>query len=101
LERVDRPVRETFRHPATNWPTAQPLILKKTKTRKIVVGLNLFTRIPIEVLREVQPEGTTRFRIKVPRNNFTNPGVKRFLSANCFCHIYGKIYLDTVSTTSR
>src|SRR6185436_3617627 len=73
FERVDWPIRKTLWHPATNRTTAQPLILKKTKTRKVVVGLNLLTRIPIKILREIQPEGTTSFRIEVPCNNFTYP----------------------------
>src|ERR1044072_4989251 len=43
LKRVDRPAGVTFRHPATHWTTAQPLVLKEPKTRKVVVRLNLFT----------------------------------------------------------
>src|ERR1051326_5018408 len=75
LERVDRSIRVTFRHPATHWATAQPLVLEKTETRKILVSLDLLAWIPREILREVEPERATGFRIEMPRNNFPNPRV--------------------------
>src|SRR6185437_16177988 len=75
FKRVDRSVGVTFRHPATHWSTTQPLVLKKSETRQVVVSLNLFAWIPRQVFGVVEPERTAGFRIKMPGDNFTDPGV--------------------------
>src|SRR5215213_267746 len=49
FKRVDRSLGVTLRHPTTHRTTAQPLILKKTETRQVVVSLNLLAWIPREV----------------------------------------------------
>src|SRR6185369_17111286 len=82
FKRVDRPIGVTFRHPTPHWTTTQPLVLKKSKTRQVVVGVNFFAWIPRQIFRVVQPEGTTGFRIEMPRDNFTDPGVEFFVIFN-------------------
>jgi hypothetical protein len=40
--------------------------------------LNLFAWIPRKVFGVVQPEGTTSFRIEMPRDNFARRLIQRY-----------------------
>src|SRR6478672_11247579 len=76
---VNRTIGITLRHPTPHWPTTQPLVLKKTEAREVVVTLDLCARIPRQVTGEVEPERTTGFRVEMPLDNFAHPGIERFV----------------------
>src|ERR1044071_8119544 len=77
LEDIDGAVCVSFRHPSANRASAQPLVLKESEAREVVIPLDLVARVPIEVLRIVEPERASRCRVKVPLNDFAHPRIER------------------------
>ena len=78
LEDVDGLSCETLRYPSLDGPTAKPFVFKESEAFQVVEVLDFPSRIPIQLLREVEPERAARRGIEVPGNDLAYPRIKLF-----------------------
>ena len=76
LEREDGLVGKGLRHPPADGPAPQPLVLEEAESVEVRVGPDLLPRVPVELLREVQPERRAGLGIEVPPDDVADVGVE-------------------------
>ena len=78
LEDIDGLSRETLRYPALHGTAAQPFVLKESEAFQVVELLDFPSRIPVQLLCKVEPEGAARRGIEMPGDDFAHPRIQLF-----------------------
>src|SRR5207237_8168445 len=69
LEHVDRLAHIAPTNPALYRAAAQPLVFEGAQAREVAEPVDLAARVPAQLLRVLQPEGTAGRRIEMPRDH--------------------------------
>jgi hypothetical protein len=82
---VNGPVGKTARHPSAHRAAAQPFVLKRAELAEIGVALNLAARVEIKSFGKLKPEGRAGFRVEMPPDNFSRPGIELLVRRSDLC----------------
>ena len=76
LEHEDRLVGIRLRHPAPDRSATQPLVFERAELSQVVVALDVFERIEVELLRSIEPERAAGRRIEVEPDDLADVSIE-------------------------
>src|SRR5688572_13434457 len=85
LEHEDRLSCDPLGHPPLHRTTAKPFVLEEIELLQVLEARDALPRIPIELLRVIEPERAAGCRIEMPRDDLAHPRVEGVLRSVNLC----------------
>src|SRR5207249_938456 len=76
FENKDRHAGASFRHPAANRSTAQPIVLELRELFQVLEAVDFASRIPGQFRGELEPKRTSGLRVEMPPDDFAHMRVE-------------------------